>query len=73
MKRRFFALLAVSALALGFALASPGPEQAHAYGPWISQATVCALYDWKIGESVMQGDELTARQRYDQAEQAGCE
>ena len=73
MTRRFFPLLAVPALALGFALASPGTEQAHAYGPWISQATVCSLYNWKIDESIVQGDELTARQWYDQAELAGCE
>jgi ubiquinone/menaquinone biosynthesis C-methylase UbiE len=31
--RRFFALLAVPALGLGFALASPGTDEAHAIGP----------------------------------------
>jgi hypothetical protein len=42
MKRRFFALLAVPALALGFALASPGTDEAHAYMP-LSHSTVCAI------------------------------
>jgi hypothetical protein len=33
MKRRFFALLAVPALALGSAFASPASDQAHALPP----------------------------------------
>ena len=37
MKRRFFALLAVPALALGFALASPGTDEAQQSAYAVSQ------------------------------------
>jgi hypothetical protein len=72
MKRRVFAVLAVPALALGFALATPGTEQAQAY-PFPSVTDICAMYDWKIAESVAWGDEVTARAWVDQAEAFGCE
>ncbi len=42
MKRRFFALLAVPALALGFAFASPGTDEAHAYIQ-LHPDTLCAI------------------------------
>ena len=42
MKRRFFALLAVPALALSFALASPGTDEADAY-PYLGDLT-CLSY-----------------------------
>jgi hypothetical protein len=46
-KRRFFAVLAVPVLALGFAFAAPGTDDAQAYpiGPWEMHAIMCTMYD----------------------------
>jgi hypothetical protein len=41
MKRRFFTLLAVPALVLGFAFSSAGADEAQAY-PIVSMYTMCA-------------------------------
>ena len=71
MKRRFFALLAVPALALGFAVALPGTDQAQAY-PIPDFYVACEIANMQIAYAVSQGDEVSARQIYDIAEQVGC-
>jgi hypothetical protein len=71
MKRRFFAPLAVPALALGLALALPGTEEAHAY-PIPSFYVACEIANMQIAYAASQGDEVSARQIYDIAEQVGC-
>ena len=73
MKRHFFALLAVPALALGFALALalPGTDEAQAY-PIPSFYVACEIANMQIAYAVSQGDEVSARQIYDIAEQVGC-
>ena len=55
MKRRFFALLAVPALALGFAFASPATEQAQAIPP-IPTDWVCGYVGQKMAEAEYYGD-----------------
>lgn len=66
MKRRFSALLAVSALALGFASASPGTDEAHAYpiNPALLDIASCSIADAWYANAVDQGDETTAEQIY---------
>jgi hypothetical protein len=72
MKRRFFALLAVPALALGFALASPGTDEAHAYLP-LSHDTVCAIARSQIKIAAAGGDEGSADSYYSNAVAYGCD
>lgn len=67
----FFALLAVPALALGFALALTGTDEAQAY-PFPDFYVACEIANMQIGYAVSQGDEVSARQIYDIAEQFGC-
>ena len=62
MKRRFFALLAVPALALGFALASPGTDEAQAYMP-LSPDTVCAIANSQIKIATL-GEMMGAQTRF---------
>jgi hypothetical protein len=50
MKRHFFALLAVPALALGFAFASPATDQAHAL-PLIPTGWECGYVGMKMAEA----------------------
>jgi hypothetical protein len=71
-KRRFFALLAVAALALGFALASPGTDEAHAYMP-LSHSTVCAIAKSQIAIAQSGGDEGSAGLFYANAKEFGCD
>jgi hypothetical protein len=73
MKRRFFALLAVPALALGFALASPGTDQAHAYpSVSLSPDTVCAIARSQIHIAHDGGDDGAADVFYGNAVAYGC-
>ena len=72
MKRRFFALLAVPALALGFAFASPATEQAQAYDPFPSIHTLCAFIGSKMAEAEYYGDWASYDYWYNQAEGLGC-
>ncbi len=72
MTRRFFALLAVPALALGFALASPGTDEAHAYMP-LSHDTVCAIAKSQIAIANAGGDEGSAGSFYANALAYGCD
>ena len=84
MKRRFFALLAVPALALGFAFTSPGTDEAQAYiqldpdtvcaiaRSQIKIAHMCTMFDMHYARAVDAGDETTAEQLYAEAEAAGC-
>jgi hypothetical protein len=58
-KRRFFALLAVPALTLGFAFASPGTDEAQPYMP-LSHSTVCAIAKSQIAIAQAGGDEESA-------------
>jgi hypothetical protein len=71
MKRRFFALLAIPALALGFALASPGTDQAQAY-PQVPYGWVCSYLDMKMGEAEHYGDWASYDYWADLAERGGC-
>jgi hypothetical protein len=73
MKRRFFALLAVPALALGFALATPGTDQAHAY-PSITLPpdTVCGIARSQIKAAGEGGNEGAADTYYGNALDYGC-
>jgi hypothetical protein len=71
MKRRFFALLAVPALALGFTFASPGPDEAQAYMP-LSPDTVCAIAKSQIKIAAAGGDEGSADSYYANAQAYGC-
>ena len=73
MKRRFFALLAVPALALGFALASPGTDEAHAYMPPLSPDTVCAIAKPQIKIAAAGGDEGSADSYYANAQAYRCD
>ena len=50
MKSRFFALLAVPALALGFAFASPATDQAQAIPP-IPTDWMCSYVGMKMAEA----------------------
>jgi hypothetical protein len=59
MKRRLFALLALPAVALGFAAASPATDQAHAYS-WLSPDTVCAIARSQINIAHNGGDDGAA-------------
>jgi hypothetical protein len=70
MKRRFFALLAVPALAMGFALASPGTDEAHA---WLHHSTVCAIAKSQIAIAQAGGDEGSAGAFYANAKDYGCD
>jgi hypothetical protein len=66
MKRRFFALLAVPALALGFAFASPGTDQAQAYpiNPALFDIAACSIADALYANAYDQGDVTTEEQIY---------
>jgi hypothetical protein len=55
MKRRFLALLAVPALALGFAFASPGTDQAQAYAQ-IPTGWFCPYVGSKMAEAEYYND-----------------
>jgi hypothetical protein len=59
MTRRLFALLALPAVALGFAAASPATDQAHAYS-WLSPDTVCAIARSQINIAHNGGDDGAA-------------
>ena len=71
MKRRFFALLAVPALALGFALASPATDQANAYIS-LSPETVCAIARSQIHIAHDGGDDGAADVFWGNAVAYGC-
>ena len=71
MKRRFFALLAVPALALGFALASP-TDQAQAYIQ-LDPDTVCAIARSQIKIAHDGGNEGAADTYYANALEYGCD
>jgi hypothetical protein len=71
MKRRFFALLAVPALALGFALASPATDEADAYIS-LSPDTVCAIARSQINIAHDGGDDGAADVFYANAVAYGC-
>ena len=71
MKRRFFALLAVPALALGFALATAGTDQAHAFPP-LSPDTVCGIARSQIKAAGEGGNEGAADTYYGNALAYGC-
>ena len=74
MKRRFFALLAVPALALGLALASPGADEAHAYpSVSLSPDTVCAIAASQIKIAHEGGDDGAADTFYGNALEYGCD
>jgi hypothetical protein len=67
MKRRLFALLAVPALTLGFAFASPATDRAEAYygiSPGFGLSVACAAADFYYAQAVDAGDETTAEQIY---------
>jgi hypothetical protein len=70
-KRRFFTLLAVPALALGFAFASPGTDEAQAHMP-LSHSTVCAIAKSQIAIAQSGGDE-GAGLFYANAQEFGCD
>jgi hypothetical protein len=72
MKRRLFALLAVPALALGFAFASPGTDQAQAYDPFPSIHQLCAYVGSKMAEAEQYGDWASYDYWYNLAEGLGC-
>ena len=72
MKRRFFALLAVPALALSLVLASLGTDEAQAY-PQVDPFLVCSIAKWKIDTALHYGDEASAGEYYDMAIAAGCD
>ena len=73
MKRRLFALLAVPALALGFALASPGADEAHALvDPGMGISIYCGMQKQAIATAEYWGDEVSAGQIYAEAQAAGC-
>lgn len=72
MKRRFFALLAVPALALGFALATPGTDEAQAYMP-LSPDTVCAIARSQIKIAHDGGNDGAADVFYANALAYGCD
>jgi hypothetical protein len=71
MKRRFFALLAAPALALGFALASPDTDQAQAY-PQIPTGWECSFIGLKMAEAEHYGDWVSYDYWYDLAERLHC-
>jgi hypothetical protein len=71
MKRRFFGLLAVPALALGFGLASPATDQAHAF-PSLSPDTVCAIARSQIHIAHDGGDDGAADVFWANAVEYGC-
>jgi hypothetical protein len=71
MKRRFFALLAVPALALGFAFASLGTDEAHALMP-LHPDTVCAIAKSQIKIAADGGNEGAADDYYANAVAYGC-
>jgi len=70
-KRRFLALLAVPALALGFALASPGTDEAQAYIQ-LDPDTVCAIAKSQIKIAHDGGNEGAADVYYANALAYGC-
>ena len=72
MKRRILALLAVPALALGLALASPATDQAQAWYPTIPHGWECGYLDMKMGEAEHYGDWASYDHWADLAEQIGC-
>ena len=72
MKRRFFVLLAVPALALGFALASPGTDEAQAYIS-LSPDAVCAIARSQIHIAHDGGDDGAADVYYGNAVAYGCD
>jgi hypothetical protein len=71
MKRRFFALLAVPALALGFAFASPATDQAQAIPP-IPTDWVCGYVAHKMAEAEYYQDVPSYIYWADKAEELHC-
>jgi hypothetical protein len=71
MKRRFFALLAVPALALGFAFASPATDQAQAIPP-IPTDWVCSYVGQKMAEAEYYGNVSGYIYWADMAEELHC-
>jgi hypothetical protein len=52
MKRRFFALLTVPAIAVSLAFASAGTDEAHAYSdPGFGPSLVCSPTEWNMQEA----------------------
>ena len=71
MTRRLFAVLAVPALAVGFALASPGTDEAQAY-PTIPHGWECSYIGLKMAEAEHYGDWASYDYWYNLAEGLGC-
>jgi hypothetical protein len=71
MKRRFFALLAVPALALGFAFASPATDQAQAMPP-IPTGWECSFVASKMAEAEYYGNVSGYIYWSDMAEKLHC-
>jgi len=67
MKKPFFALLAVPALALAFAFGSPVTDEAQAY--W---GIECEIAAGLAARADYYGDEASAAQIRDTAERGGC-
>ena len=61
MKRRFFALLAVPALALGLALASPGTDEAQAMPIPDLSSVGCYFAKQMVADAYSYGDVDTAQ------------
>jgi hypothetical protein len=70
MKRRLFALLAIPALAFGFAFASPGADQAQAVE--IPHGWECNYIGVKMAEAEHYGDWASYDYWYDMAETFNC-
>jgi hypothetical protein len=74
MKRRFFALLTVPALAVSFAFASAGTDEAHAYSdPGLGPSLMCSLTKWKMQEAAHYGDHESEGYWYQLGQDAGCD
>ena len=71
MKRRSFALLAVPALAMGFAFASPATDQAQAIPP-IPTDWVCSYVGQKMAEAEYYGNVSGYIFWSDKAEELHC-
>jgi hypothetical protein len=74
MTRRLLGVLAVPALALGFAFAPAGTDEAQAYpGPYDLQGVACSIAAGRIAYAASQGDEASAGELYSTAVAGGCD
>jgi hypothetical protein len=71
MKRTFLALLAVPALGLGFALSSPGTDEAQA-DIYLPMSTVCDIGYAMVGNAFWDGDQKAVDYYYNVLIDAGC-